>query len=362
MPGMDHAGFLRELMANIRRRPALWIVGALLVGLIAWRAGGGCSSTQMVQEKVATSRPATVNGAATQPFIVDAANRRGDEIVVCGRLFHIGTPVVLWCDRGGYDGYAPSATTQPSILYGSREDALSGEQAEQFKRGGWDLPLVQAAVRQFVIHYDAAGTSRECFTLLHEKRGLSVHFLLDLDGTIYQTLDLRERAWHATTANGRSIGIEIANRGAVPTPTLLAEWYSRDAKGLRITIPSRLGDGGIRTPGFVGRPATDHIIRGIVQGQLLYQYDFTPQQYEALIRLTATVCRVLPRIACDYPRDGAGKLITTKLPDDVLAGYCGLLGHYHIQRDKQDPGPAFDWDRVIGGATQLMAEQNGQIQ
>ena len=24
-----------------------------------------------------------------------------------------------------------------------------------------------------------------------------------------------------------------------------------------------------------------------------------------------------------------------------------MLGHYHIQLNKTDPGPAFDWDRVI---------------
>ena len=40
--------------------------------------------------------------------------------------------------------------------------------------------------------------------------------MLDLDGTIYQTLDLKERAWHATTSNSRSVGIEIANIGAYP--------------------------------------------------------------------------------------------------------------------------------------------------
>jgi N-acetylmuramoyl-L-alanine amidase len=27
-----------------------------------------------------------------------------------------------------------------------------------------------------------------------------------------------------------------------------------------------------------------------------------------------------------------------------------VLAHYHIQANKVDPGPAFDWDRVIGGA------------
>ena len=34
--------------------------------------------------------------------------------------------------------------------------------------------------------------------------------MLDVDGTIYQTLDVKERAWHATTSNTRAVGIEIA--------------------------------------------------------------------------------------------------------------------------------------------------------
>src|SRR5262245_43376292 len=48
--------------------------------------------------------------------------RFGDEIVICGQLFHTGTPVVLWTDPGGYDAYRVEnrfenprlATSQPS--------------------------------------------------------------------------------------------------------------------------------------------------------------------------------------------------------------------------------------------------------
>ena len=53
-------------------------------------------------------------------------------------------------------------------------------------------------------------------------------------------------------------------------------------------------------------------------------------------------------------RDASGKLLTQKLPDDQLKKYQGILGHYHIQTEKVDPGPAFQWDRVIGGAKKLM--------
>jgi hypothetical protein len=38
-------------------------------------------------------------------------------------------------------------------------------------------------------------------------------------------------------------------------------------------------------------------------------------------------------------------------------GYQGILGHYHVQTDKQDPGPAFQWDTVIMGARKLMTPQ-----
>jgi N-acetyl-anhydromuramyl-L-alanine amidase AmpD len=181
--------------------------------------------------------------------------------------------------------------------------------------------------------------------------------MLDLDGTIYQTLDLKERAWHATTSNTRSIGIEIANVGAYPPAekSPLEEWYQPDASGqLRVVIPAGLGEGGIRTAGFVARPARPEPVTGVVQGRELVQYDFTPQQYTALIKLTATLCKVFPKLKCDYPRDGQGRLVPHKLPDDGLEKYQGVLGHFHVQTNKVDPGPAFQWDTVVLGARQLL--------
>ena len=53
--------------------------------------------------------------------------------------------------------------------------------------------------------------------------------------------------------------------------------------------------------------------------------------------------------------DAAGKLIEGKLPDEALKNYHGVLGHYHLTTAKVDPDPAFDWERVIGRARELMA-------
>ncbi len=284
----------------------------------------------------------------------------GDEIVVCGQFFHTGAPVVLWTDPDGYNAYStqkrfarPGDPEVSGPRYGARDAILSKAEAEAVKQQGWTLDLLREKVDQFVIHYDACGTSRTCFHVLHDVRGLSVHFMIDLDGTIYQTLDAKERAWHATTSNDRSVGVEIANIGSFPVAgpaagkDLLGRWYARDAGGWRVTIPPELGDGGLHTRGFVARPARDGPIIGEVQGQVQRMHDLTPQQYDSLAKLTAALCTALPKIACDYPRDAGGALETRKLSDERLKAYRGLIGHYHIQENKADPGPAFQWQRVI---------------
>lgn len=317
------------------------------------------------------------SGCTCAPRVGSFAPLRGDEIMVAGRYVHTGTPVVLWTDPGGYDAYrverrfAPfdksdwktssedvRGLTTPN-RYGLRKDGLSTNEIERVRGGGWDLPMLQQVVDQFVLHFDVCGVSRQCFNILQDHRDLSVHFMLDLDGTVYQTLDLKERAWHATTSNSRSIGIEIANMGSYGKGEegALQKWYKHDADGkTRIVLPEWLGDGGIRTKNFVGRPARNEPVHGVIQGRELTQYDYTPQQYRALAHLTAALCRVFPKMKCDYPRDSDGKLITHKLPDDELAKYAGVLGHYHIQTNKVDPGPALDWDGLMNEARVLMGE------
>jgi N-acetyl-anhydromuramyl-L-alanine amidase AmpD len=322
------------------------------------------------------------SGCAAPTRVGSFAPRKGDEMVVAGRYVHTGTPVVLWTDPGGYDAYrverrfapldkADWRTTQEEVQgfdtpnrYNLRKSGLTEEEIERVRGGGWDLPTLQKVVDQFVLHYDVCGTSRQCFKVLHDLRGLSVHFMLDLDGTIYQTLDLKERAWHATTSNSRSVGIEIANMGAYGNEeeSPFRDWYQTDKDGrTRITIPERFGDGGIRTPNFVGRPARNEPVQGVVQGRELTQYDLTREQYKALAHLTAALCKALPKIKCDYPRDAEGKLILRKLPDDELQKFQGLIGHYHIQTNKTDPGPALDWDSVIGHARRLLGENDTSL-
>ena len=39
---------------------------------------------------------------------------------------------------------------------------------------------------------------------------VSAHFVIDRDGTVYQLVDLNDTAWHASTVNSKSVGIEHA--------------------------------------------------------------------------------------------------------------------------------------------------------
>ena len=309
---------------------------------------------------------------------VPAAERRGEELVACGRLFHVGVPVVLWSDPGGYDAYstslhfdAPSgggAVEEGELRYqpGRRVDGSPGEY--QVTPGSTDLAALQRAVDLFVVHYDACGCSRQCFKILHDRRCLSVQFMLDVDGTIYQTLDLRERAWHAAKANTRSVGVEIANFGARSTRdaeglAALEDLHPRDERGPYVAFPAWMEPTDVRTPGFRARPRQAERIEGPMQGGRWAQYDYTAEQYASLARLNAALCRVLPRIEPEAPRDDSGRVVDRVLSDAAYASFSGVVGHHHVSAAKQDPGPAFDWEGHLASVRALLdGEDSGVLQ
>src|SRR5690606_10426336 len=149
------------------------------------------------------------------------------------------------------------------------------------------------------------------------------------DGTIYQTLDARETAWHATKSNPRSIGIEIANMGAYPLGVSkeLDAWYARDAGGAYVRIPARLGDGGVLSRGCAARPPPPVTDVVGVQGQQLQEYDSTREQYASRVQLTAALCRAFPRIEPDAPRDADGRVLDRAPSEAEWREFRGILGH-----------------------------------
>ena len=277
---------------------------------------------------------------------------------MCGERVPVDAPVVLWTMEPYYDAYLEGPRFalgqghdgEPGKRYQPGRTARTPELAAEVERDGWTRAHLAEQVDLFVLHYDACGTSRACFRVLQDERKLSVHFLLDLDGTIYQTLDLREQAWHARAANPRSIGVEIAHVGAFPPGErdALARWYEWTEDGVRLRIPPAAG-GSLRAP-FSGRPAREELVSGPIHGATFVQPDFTEEQYRSLAALAAALARVFPRIELAPPRDAAGVVRTDALSDEEEAAFHGILGHYHLQTDKRDPGPAFDWERFLADA------------
>ena len=75
-----------------------------------------------------------------------------------------------------------------------------------------------------IIHYTETKNLNEAINLLTSKtRRVSCHYIIDLDGSIYNLVDVDQRAWHAGESkwkrsediNSRSIGIEIVNPGEI---------------------------------------------------------------------------------------------------------------------------------------------------
>ncbi|MES2205685.1 MAG: N-acetylmuramoyl-L-alanine amidase [Pseudomonadota bacterium] len=75
-------------------------------------------------------------------------------------------------------------------------------------------------------HTGSTSADRGLFVLTDPAHKVSAHYLVGRDGTIYQLVDERYRAWHAGVSrwatnkdlNSSSIGIEIDNSGSQPFP------------------------------------------------------------------------------------------------------------------------------------------------
>ncbi|TWI56566.1 N-acetylmuramoyl-L-alanine amidase [Pseudomonas duriflava] len=96
-------------------------------------------------------------------------------------------------------------------------------------------------VQYLVLHYTSTDSKGSLKTLT--QGGVSAHYLVDEDGTIYRLVDESRRAWHAgesewqgrTWLNSSSIGIEIVNPGYKDTPAGRV-WYRYSDKQIDAVV------------------------------------------------------------------------------------------------------------------------------
>jgi len=165
-------------------------------------------------------------------------------------------------------------------------------------------------IRYFVNHWDVCLNSRSCQRVL-DKRGISVHFLIDNDGTIYQTMDMQHAAWHAGSerTNRPSIGVEITN-AYYPK---YQNWYKRH--------------------GFGERPIID---KAYVNGNEIGPYtDFYPEQIKALKALWKAV-NAATGIPLETPLNQFGNTSKNYEQRVAYGKYKGFVSHYHVSKNKID--------------------------
>ncbi len=50
-------------------------------------------------------------------------------------------------------------------------------------------------------------------------------------------------------------------------------------------------------------------------------------------------------------------MLARALTDAEWTAFRGILGHFHVQRNKSDPGPAFDWEPFLAALRARLAPQ-----
>lgn len=166
-------------------------------------------------------------------------------------------------------------------------------------------------------HWDVAMSSRGCFQTLLERK-ISIHFMVDGDGTVYQSLDLSLEADHTVGHDDGTIGIE-AN---------CPYWIKRQER-LRVE-----------------RPVVEEFLPN---GNGIQEHlGFTVAQEESVVKLAHALSdhfgipKTLPAGKHPSMRDQNGVC----LKECLDKGFRGHAGHYHVQRNKMDPGTLL-WPKLI---------------
>jgi hypothetical protein len=206
-----------------------------------------------------------------------------DHLVIGGQQISVPFPVVHWDDPLGLTFYG-----------------------DEFK-GLWAPRVDPRAVDLLVLHWDGCTSSHQCYQVLLERK-LSVHLMLDWDGTVYQALDLASaKAYHAKGVNSRSVGIEICN------PVV--------ADRNRFCNPARalIVDAGVNGAG--GHAHLDF-------------YDLQKQRVIQIAEAISTIFNIPRRL----PRISGGSVARDALAENDLVSFKGTVGHYHVSDSKDDPG------------------------
>lgn len=254
-----------------------------------WQKENGLKADGLVgpatYRRIWTEREATISDHKPASNVYTMTDKH---IVHNGKFIPIEWPkVVLWDDPNGFKANKGCYTD------------LSGKEDRE--------PTM------FVNHWDVCLSAESCARVLN-KRGISVHFLIDNDGTIFQMLDTQHKAWHAGIpryegGNPKGIGVEISNAYYLK----YQDWYVKN--------------------GFGERPVQEN---GYVHGRTLDPFtDFYPVQLDALKALWKAV-HIGIGIPLEYPKNSKGHIETSVHKDCERGKFHGICNHYNFVKTKID--------------------------
>jgi len=261
---------------------------ALVAAVKKWQRKNGLKADGLVgpmtYRRVWTEREANISDHEPRRSLYSMTDKH---IVHNGKFIPIEWPqVVLWDEPGGFscgDGTYTSYAGKP-------------DRNPHFFVNHWDVCL-----------------STESMSKVIAKRGISIHFGIDNDGTIYQLLDTQHAAWQAGGRkwNRESIGVEIAN-AYYPK---YQDWYERKGFGPRP----------VRAKGEIkchGRGLGEHL-------------DFYDVQLQALKALWKAI-HIGIGIPLECPLDDDGGLVEAVDPRCERSEFSGFINHYNLTRRKID--------------------------
>lgn len=115
-------------------------------------------------------------------------------------------------------------------------------------------------------------------------------------------LDLTE-CYHARYANPFTVGVELQSNGRAPAGRIQRKEYDDEIHGRRMRF-----------------------------------LRFTNAQCASAYNVARALCDIYGMRA-SFPTDDRGKVLRSVMPASKVAQWNGLLGHFHLTREKVDPSP-----------------------
>lgn len=162
-------------------------------------------------------------------------------------------------------------------------------------------------IHEIVTHWDATLSAKHCYNILL-RRGISTHFCIDNDGTIYQMVDPKNVAWHVRGHNNHTIGVDFSN-------AYYLKYNDRYEK-----------------MGFPRRPILNSKVHGVALGEHLGYYPIQIKAYKKLIKTLTDYSGIPLRT----PTDAKGNLMRHVYSDALHKKFEGIICHYHLTRNKID--------------------------